>query len=146
PWCQGPALLQTLKLLEGTDLKGLGHNSVAYIHRLTEALKLAFADREAYYTDPAMGRVPIDQLLSDDYAARRRAAIDPKRAWPEMPAPGELGEALAARRLVATAGEPGPERDTSYVCCVDKEGNVFSATPSDSSSQVPVIPGTGLIA
>ncbi len=54
-WCQGPALLQTLALLEGTDLKALGHNSADYVHRLTEALKLAFADREAYYTDPAIG-------------------------------------------------------------------------------------------
>jgi len=146
PWCQGPALLQTLKLLEGTDVKALGHNSTAYIHRLTEALKLAFADREAYYTDPALGHVPLDRLLSDDYARQRRAAIDPARAWPEMPAPGELGPAAAPRRLVAAAGEPGPDRDTSYVCVVDKDGNVFSATPSDSSSQVPVVPGTGLIA
>jgi gamma-glutamyltranspeptidase/glutathione hydrolase len=145
-WCQGPALLQALKLLEGTDLKALGHNSVAYIHRLTEALKLAFADREAYYTDPALGRVPLDRLLSDDYARQRRAAIDPERAWPEMPAPGDLGAAPAARRLVAAGGEPARDRDTSYVCVVDRHGNVFSATPSDSSSQVPVVPGTGLIA
>jgi gamma-glutamyltranspeptidase / glutathione hydrolase len=53
-WCQGPTLLQTLALLEGTDLGALGHNSADYIHTLTEALKLAFADREAYYTDPAV--------------------------------------------------------------------------------------------
>ena len=145
PWCQGPVLLQTLKLLEGTDLKALGHNSPAYIPRLTEALKLAFADREAYYTDPALGHVPLDRLLSDEYAARRRAAIDPARAWPEMPAPGELDEAVAARKLAATAGEPSPDRDTSYVCAVDRHGNVFSATPSDGSSQSPVIPGTGLV-
>ena len=52
-WCQGPVLLQTLALLEGADLKGMGHNSADYVHHLTEALKLAFADREAYYTDPA---------------------------------------------------------------------------------------------
>ena len=145
PWCQGPVLLQTLKLLEGTDLKALGHNSPAYIHRLTEALKLAFADREAYYTDPAVGHVPLDTLLSDAYAARRRAAIDPARAWPEMPAPGELDAAVATRKLMATSGEPSPDRDTSYVCAVDKDGNVFSATPSDGSSQSPVIPGTGLV-
>jgi len=145
-WCQGPALLQTLKLLEGTDLKALGHNSPSYIHRLTEALKLAFADREAYYTDPALGHVPLDRLLSDEYAARRRASIDPARAWPEMPAPGELGDLTAAARpLVAASGEPIPDRDTSYVCVVDKDGNVFSATPSDTSSQSPVVPGTGLV-
>ncbi len=55
-WCQGPVLLQTLALLEGADLAGLGHNSADYVHRLAEALKLAFADREAYYGDPALGR------------------------------------------------------------------------------------------
>jgi gamma-glutamyltranspeptidase/glutathione hydrolase len=145
PWCQGPVLLQTLKLLEGTDLKGLGHNSPAYIHRLTEALKLAFSDREAYYTDPAVGHVPLDVLLSDDYAARRRAAIDPKRAWPEMPAAGEIDLPATVRKLIAANGEPSPDRDTSYVCCVDAKGNVFSATPSDTSAQSPVIPGTGLV-
>src|SRR5919201_773342 len=58
-WCQGPVLLQTLALLEGTDLAGLGQNSADYIHHVTEALKLAFADREAYYADPAFGEVPL---------------------------------------------------------------------------------------
>src|SRR5258707_7702294 len=63
-WCQGPVLLQTLALLEGTDLKALGHNSADYVHHLTEALKLAFADREAYYGDPAMVEVPLATLIS----------------------------------------------------------------------------------
>src|SRR6185312_4010612 len=58
-WCQGPVLLQTLALLEGTDIAGLGHNSADYIHHLTEAMKLAFADREAYYGDPAVVEVPL---------------------------------------------------------------------------------------
>src|SRR5439155_7489180 len=86
-WCQGPVLLQTLALLEGTDLKGLGHNSADYVHHLTEALKLAFADREAYYTDPAVGTVPLPTLISSEYAAERRKLIDPQKAWPEMPPP-----------------------------------------------------------
>src|SRR5204863_7675124 len=77
-WCQGPVLLQTLALLEGTDLKALGHNSADYVHQLTEALKLAFADREAYYTDPATGQVPLPTLISAEYAAERRKAIDPR--------------------------------------------------------------------
>jgi gamma-glutamyltranspeptidase/glutathione hydrolase len=84
-WCQGPALLQTLALLDGTDVKALGHNSADYVHHLTEAVKLAFADREAYYTDPAMGSVPLPTLISSEYAAERRKLIDPKKAWPEMP-------------------------------------------------------------
>ena len=70
-------LLQTLKILDGIDLQALGHNTPAYIHTLVEALKLAFADRHAYYGDPKFVDVPIDALLSDAYAARRRALIDP---------------------------------------------------------------------
>ena len=103
PWCQGPVLLQTLKILDRIDLKSLGHNTPAYIHTLVEALKLAFADRHAYYGDPKFVDVPIDALLSDAYAARRRALINPDQACPEMPPAGtaqELGiaSACASRR------------------------------------------------
>src|SRR4051794_26905192 len=83
-WCQGPVLLQTLALLEGTDLAGLGQNSPDYIHHLAEALKLAFADREAYYGDPAKVGVPLATLISSEYAAERRKLIRPDRAMPEM--------------------------------------------------------------
>src|SRR5689334_12631718 len=62
-WCQGPVLLQTLALLEGTDLAGFGHNSSDYIHHVTETLKLAFADREAYFGDPAVVEVPLATLI-----------------------------------------------------------------------------------
>src|SRR5882762_4988155 len=93
-WCQGPVLLQTLALLEGTDLKALGHNSADYVHHLTEALKLAFADREAYYTDPATGQVPLPTLISSEYAAERRKQIRPDKACPEMPPAGDLGTGL----------------------------------------------------
>src|ERR1700719_1291017 len=119
-WCQGPVLLQTLALLEGTDVKALGHNSADYVHHLTEALKLAFADREAYYTDPAIGEVPLPTLISSEYAAERRKMIRPDQAWPEMPPPGELG--AAAQRLRASAPNPNPEPDTSYVCAADRWG------------------------
>src|SRR5215472_16961540 len=142
-WCQGPVLLQTLALLEGTDLAGLGQNSADYIHHLTEALKLAFADREAYFGDPAVVNVPLATLISSEYAAERRKLISPDRAWPEMPPPGELGRQGA--RFRASLGEPNPEPDTSYVCVADRHGNLFSATPSDGSYGSPVVPGTGLI-
>ncbi len=142
-WCQGPVLLQTLALLEGTDLKKLGHNSADYVHHLSEALKLAFADREAYYTDPATGTVPLPTLISSEYAAERRKRIDPDRAWPEMPPPGDLGAQAPALR--ASAPNPHPEPDTSYVCAADRWGNLFSATPSDGSYGSPIVPGTGLI-
>src|SRR5271156_3204749 len=142
-WCQGPVLLQTLALLEGTDLKALGHNSADYVHRLAEALKLAFADREAYYTDPALGNVPLPTLISSEYAAERRKLIRPDRAWPEMPPPGDVGREGA--RFRASLGDPNPEPDTSYVCVADRHGNLFSATPSDGSYGSPVVPGSGLI-
>ena len=142
-WCQGPVLLQTLALLEGTDLAGLGHNSADGIHQMTEAMKLAFADREAYYGDPAKVEVPLATLISSEYAAERRKLIRPDRAAPEMPPPGELGRAGA--RFRASIGDPNPEPDTSYVCVADRHGNLFSATPSDGSYGSPVVPGTGLI-
>ncbi|MEJ0071990.1 MAG: gamma-glutamyltransferase [Pseudomonadota bacterium] len=148
PGARGPALLQTLKLLEGTDLKALGHNSPAYIHRLTEALKLAFADREAYtpIRRSAMSRWrSCCPTIMRSGGARRSIRIS---AWPEMPSPpGELGELSAtARRLGGGQREPTPPTATPRMSAVvDKAGNVFSATPSDTSSQSPVIPGTGLV-
>ena len=142
-WCQGPVLLQTLALLEGTDLSGLGQNSADYIHYLAESLKLALADREAYYGDPAMVEVPLATLVSSEYAAERRKLIRSDRAFLEMPPPGDLDRQGA--RFRASFGEPNPEPDTSYVCVADRFGNLFSATPSDGSYGSPVVPGTGLI-
>jgi len=144
-WCQGPVLLQTLALLEGTDLQGLGQNSADYVHHLTEALKLAFADREAYYTDPALGEVPLPTLISSEYAAERRKLIDPQKAWPEMPPVGDLGAGVGFGALSESRPNPFPEPDTSYVCVADRWGNLFSATPSDGSYGSPVVPGAGVI-
>jgi gamma-glutamyltranspeptidase / glutathione hydrolase len=146
-WCQGPVLLQTLALLEGVDLKALGRGSADYVHTLAESLKLAFADREAYYTDPAVGPVPLPTLVSSEYAAERRKLIRPDKAWPEMPPPGRLGAPIGfgEQRLSASPPNLFPEPDTSYVCVADRWGNLFSATPSDGSYGSPVVPGTGLI-
>jgi gamma-glutamyltranspeptidase/glutathione hydrolase len=149
PWSQGPALLQALNILEGVDLAALGHNSPAYVHTVVEALKLAFADREAWYGDPEFVPVPISRLLAKSYAAERRALIDPQRAWPAMPPAGEVPghtPAPARPRAAAVAAVPGERSlaDTSYVCAIDAEGNAFSATPSDVSYDTPIIPGTGL--
>jgi gamma-glutamyltranspeptidase / glutathione hydrolase len=110
-------------------------------------LKLVFADREAYYGDPAMVEVPLATLISEEYAAARRKLIRPDRAWPEMPSPGNLGGELGRGfgRFAPAAGDPNPEPDTSYVCVADRFGNLFSATPSDGSYGSPVVPGTGLI-
>ena len=150
PWCQGPSLLQALNLVDAAALTRLEHNSPAYLHHLAEAVKLAFADRDAYFGDPRFVEVPMDALLSAEYAAQRRKLIRRDRAWTEMPPSGtrdELGAAGAPR----PAPKPetiwqAPELDTSYVCVVDHEGNVFSATPSDGSYNAPVVPGLGIIA
>jgi gamma-glutamyltranspeptidase / glutathione hydrolase len=146
PWCQGPVLLQMLSLLEGVDLKALGHNTPAYVHLVTEAMKLCFADRERYYGDPRFVEVPMDTLLAPAYAAERWKLIG-ERAWPEMPpagrVPGFGAVTHPAEAATAAGGDGGG--DTSYVCVVDREGNAFSATPSDSSWDGPVIPGLGFV-
>ncbi len=148
PWCQGPVLLQALNLLESYDLRGYGHNSSQYIHTVVEALKLAFADRHHYYGDPRFVHVPMEALLSEAYTKIRRTLIRDQEAWPEMPPAGDpYGMAAIARSEgAAPAAQAGgsPGLDTSYVCVVDQHGNVFSATPSDTSIDTPVIPGTGL--
>ena len=151
PWCQGPSLLQALNLLDAAELRRLGHNSTGYLHRITEAVKLAFADREAYFGDPRLVDVPIEALLSRDYARQRREMIRPDRAWPEMPPAGDPRKGTAERTTrggAALAPERAwlaPELDTSYVCAIDRHGNVFSATPSDGSFNAPVVPGLGII-
>src|SRR4029077_14440540 len=80
PWTQGPSLCQALRLLEGFDLKEMGHFSADYIHVVTEALKLAFADRDAYYGDPDFTDVPMEALLSDAYTAMRHPLINRQEA------------------------------------------------------------------
>ncbi|HYK19184.1 MAG TPA: gamma-glutamyltransferase, partial [Pyrinomonadaceae bacterium] len=79
-WTQGPALLETLNMLEGFDLKKMGHNSASYIHTLAEALKLGLADRDRYYGDPNFVKIPMNELLSKNYAALRRPLIDEQHA------------------------------------------------------------------
>ncbi|WP_414819824.1 gamma-glutamyltransferase, partial [Sphingomonas sp. Root710] len=128
PWCQGPSMIQALRIADQLDLRSLPHNSVAYIHRLTEALKIAFADRDRYFGDPDHVDVPLDRLLSREHAAQAAARIDLSRAT--------VAEGVSGRETVTL--------DTSYVCVVDRDGNVFSATPSDVSMDTPVIPGTGI--
>src|SRR6266487_1405674 len=98
-WSQSATLLQALNILEGFDLQDLGHNSPTYIHVLTEALKLAMADRERYYGDPEFVHVPLQALLSKDYAAERRKLIDLNKAAPELP---PYGDPMATRAVGGT--------------------------------------------
>jgi gamma-glutamyltranspeptidase/glutathione hydrolase len=149
PWCQGPMVNQTLGILEGFDLSDMGHNSTAYIHTLTEAIKLVCADRERYYGDPLFVDVPMEGLLSPGYAHRRAKQIDPHRAWPDMPPPGDpvggSDDNQKAQHTAATTSEASWPLDTSYLCVADATGNLFSATPSDSARETPMVPGLGFI-
>lgn len=117
---QGILVLQMLNLLEGFDLQGMGHTNADYIHLLTEAKKLAYADRLAYLGDPEFVPSPWHTLISKAYAEERRKAIDPGRAAPAVP-PGAWA--------VAADGDT-----TSYFCVIDREGNAVSFIHSLSNA------------
>ncbi len=143
PWSQGPVVAQTLQMLEDDDLAALGHNSADYVHLVSQALNLSFADRHAYYGDPDFVDVPIDELLSRDYTRQQRQRIDSARAFAEMPAPGLPAGSTRAPTPAPVGGTE--EFDTSFSCVVDRWGNGFAATPSDGLFHSPIVPGLGFI-
>jgi gamma-glutamyltranspeptidase/glutathione hydrolase len=150
-WSQGPMVLEAMNILERLDLGAMGHNTPAYIHAVTEALKLAAADREAYFGDPDFVDVPLEVLLSKSYAAQRCALLDPARAWPAMPPHGIATDTPPPPWLPDPSAGPAPsgeavETATSFLCVADAAGNVFAATPSDGTIGGPVVPGTGIMA
>jgi gamma-glutamyltranspeptidase / glutathione hydrolase len=145
PWSQGPVIPQVLNMLEGQQLRELGHNSADYIHLFAEAFNLAFADRERYYGDPHVVDVPLERLLSKPYAAERVATIDPARAFGEMPNAGVIEGYIAYSEQVVALSDVALQPDTSYVCVIDADGNAFSATPSDGIGSTPIVPGLGLV-
>lgn len=136
PWTQGPFLCQTLRLLDTDDLGSMGRLTPDLIHRAIEAVKLAMADRDAYYGDPDFVDVPLTELLSEQYARIRRPLIDMNRASAEV-RPGD------PRRMRPLAG-PGaflPSVGGTTTCVVgDRWGNVVAATPS---ANVPASPRDG---
>ena len=153
PWCQGPVVLATLNLLESRDLRSIGHNTPGYVHTTLSALNLSFADRDRFYADPDFIQVPIKGLLSKAYAAERSKLLDRSEGFSEMApfgdpwpyegsgSPEQVGETVS---IVPTpGGGEQPLQDTSYCTIVDPEGNAFSATPSDPSSDMPIVPGVG---
>ncbi|MEE4599889.1 MAG: gamma-glutamyltransferase [Desulfobacteraceae bacterium] len=148
PWCQGPLLSQVLNILAARKIEYIASDTSSYIHTVVEAMKLGFADRHAYYGDPRFIDVPLQTLLSPAYARHRATRINPDKACPGMPAAGEIaGYDPGTKKSPPAAVDRyrPPERDTSFICTVDKQGNCFAATPSDVNSTAPVIPGTGLI-
>ena len=126
PWTQGPYLCQALRLLELTDLKAMGHLSADYVHVVTEALRLAMADRDTYYGDPEFVDVPLEGLLSDAYAEIRWPLIDMAMASLEA----RPGDPDAMQPLVGPGVfRPGVGGTTTCVVA-DRWGNVVAATPS----------------
>jgi gamma-glutamyltranspeptidase/glutathione hydrolase len=150
---QGPVLLQTLNILETFDLAAMRHDSADYVHTVTEAMKLAYADRDTYYADTAFVQVPGEGLLSKAYARERAALINPRQAsrafiagdplahdskvktWPFARyniADGTATTAGADADLLMSRGldSAGVAKDTTHMAVIDKAGNVFDATPS----------------
>ena len=150
---QGPVLLQTLNILENFDLRAMGYASADYLHTVIEAMKLAYADRDSYYADPAFVTVPAAGLLSKEYAKERAGLIDQKRAsksfiagdplkydsqvkqwtfWKANVKDGTVETAPPAGDVRASLGQDsaGVMKDTTHMAIIDKDGNVFDVTPS----------------
>ncbi|HEX5190826.1 MAG TPA: gamma-glutamyltransferase [Streptosporangiaceae bacterium] len=169
PWGQGPVFCQQLALLDGLGVDDLRPGSSALIHTVTEAAKLAFADREAWYGDPRHSDVPLADLLSADYTSARRQLVTdqasaelvpgaPGGRQPALPAYATAGGSVAfaakgtgeptmgdATRGAATLGSVslGPG-DTCHLDIADRFGNLVSATPSGGWLQSsPAVPGLG---
>jgi gamma-glutamyltranspeptidase/glutathione hydrolase len=161
-WSQGPVFLQQLALLDGMGLEDMDPLGADFIHTVTEAAKLAYADREAFYGDPNFVDVPIKTLLSSEYNAERRKLIDPELASLQL-LPGmiegfgnRIGEGRSERSFGPGVGEPtmdkidgqtsGPvDGDTCHIDVIDKNGNMVSATPSGGWLQSsPAIPKLGV--
>jgi gamma-glutamyltranspeptidase/glutathione hydrolase len=140
-----------LNLLEGYDLKAMGHNSADYIHTVTEALKLGLADRDRYYGDPNFVKIPTRELLSKDYATLRRSLIDREQAslaqQPGDPTNMKALLASAVQRVSRASNTAAIERanDTTCVNVIDKDGNLFSATPSGAWLPAVVAGDTGVL-
>ncbi|MDQ7065054.1 MAG: gamma-glutamyltransferase [candidate division KSB1 bacterium] len=121
---QGIAVLQMLNILEAYDLKAMGHNSADYLHHLIEAKKIVYEDRAKFYSDPDFNELPIQQLISKEYAAERRKLLNPRRASRQIP-----------------AGDPKLESgDTIYLTVADDERNMVSLIQSNYSGF-----GSGLV-
>ena len=151
---QGPVLLQTLNILEQFDLHGMGYASADYLHTIVEAMKLAYADRDSYYADPAFVKTPSEGLLSKAYAKERAALIDPRRAstafvagdpfrfdpqvkewryWrADVRDTGTTARNASDPLSVSSLGQDsaGVSKDTTHMAVIDKDGNIFDVTPS----------------
>jgi gamma-glutamyltranspeptidase/glutathione hydrolase len=163
PWSQGPIFLQQLALLKEFDLAGMDPLGGRFVHTVTEAAKLAFADREAWYADPNFVDVPMATLLGEAYNAERRKLIGESASFELRPGSPDGRQPRLARLVQKSAGGPGigeptmsrdgealvlangeNRGDTCHVDVIDRWGNMISATPSGGWLQSsPVIPELG---
>ncbi|RVT81680.1 gamma-glutamyltransferase family protein [Rhodobacteraceae bacterium CCMM004] len=162
-WSQGPSMLQSLRTLEGSGIGEMDSRGADFVHTVTEAMKLSFADREAYYGDPAHSDIPTERLLSADYARERRALLGAEANLDQRPGRVDGFEAQADAAIARArasqeaqgggvgAGEPTMAHlsekrgDTVHIDVIDRWGTAVSATPSGGWLQSsPVVPGLGM--
>lgn len=162
PWTQGPMLLQALRILEEDNIAAINPNGADFVHLVAETLKLVFADREAYFGDPSDSDIPLDRLLSRDYAAERRKLIADTASFEQRPGHidgRETWRALAMERFAKGGGTGGAigsgeptmahlgnvKGDTVHIDVVDQWGTMVSATPSGGwLKSNPIVPGLGV--
>ncbi|MEF3132586.1 gamma-glutamyltransferase family protein [Rhizobium sp. 268] len=157
PWGQGPVFLQTLSILKGFDLAAMNPDGADFVHTVTEAMKLAFADREVYYGDPDFSEVPVTHLLSDAYASERRKLIGADASLDLRPGivPGFETQHDLTMTMLGAASKTGAvyeptmahlekRGDTVHIDVIDRDGNMVSVTPSGGWLQSsPTVPGLG---
>jgi gamma-glutamyltranspeptidase/glutathione hydrolase len=158
PWGQGPVFLQTLALLKGIDIASMDPAGADFVHAVTEAMKLAFADREIYYGDPNFSQIPVEHLLSDAYNDERRKLIKSEASLELQPGivPGFEDQYALTMDMLGVTSKTGAvyeptmahlsekRGDTVHIDVIDREGNMVSITPSGGWLQSsPIVPGLG---
>jgi gamma-glutamyltranspeptidase/glutathione hydrolase len=146
-WSQGPAMIEALNILEGYDMRSTPVNSAEYIHRTNEAMKLAYADRDTYYGDPKFSHIPSDILLSKGYAAERRKQITEKASQEFLPGKinGKIGQHPTETEMASIKIDDAlMAKDTTCVDAIDRDGIVFSATPSGAWMPSVIAGDTGI--
>jgi gamma-glutamyltranspeptidase/glutathione hydrolase len=146
-WSQGPAMIETLNILEAFEGRMPQLNSGEYIHRLDEALKLAYADRDTYYGDPKFNHIPSDVLLSKEYGVERRKLITERASMDFIPGTihGKTGHHPTESPMAHIKIDDAlMAKDTTCVDAIDKDGIVFSATPSGAWMPSVIAGDTGI--
>ena len=146
-WSQGPSMVEALNILNGSNVQAMKFNSADYIHTITEALKLAYADRDTYYGDPRFSKIPEKTLLSMSYATERRKLIGRTASLDFLPGiiDGQTGEHPSQAQMAhGNIDDRLMAKDTTCVDSVDKDGIMFSTTPSGAWMPSVIAGDTGI--